>query len=96
MTDSVSDLHSGYIFIHEVFASQMKRVRKMVDFLIGKKCLVSFVFYYRCRPVQTPVFIGYGVFESVLVEQFLYELDGVVLKFVKIPNFVMLGKVADL
>ena len=68
MPDSVLYLHSGYILVHEIFPSEMERVRKMVDLLIGKKRLVSFVFNDRGRPVQTPVFICNGVFKPIFVE----------------------------
>lgn len=36
MAVAMSNLHFGDTFIHEIFASYMKRVRKVVDFLIGK------------------------------------------------------------
>jgi len=32
----MSDLHFGDAFVHQIFSSNMKRVRKMIDFLIGE------------------------------------------------------------
>jgi len=42
----MSDLHSGNIFVHEIFSGQMERIRKMIYLLIREKCLVNFVFDY--------------------------------------------------
>ena len=45
MTDSVPDLHPRNVFVHQVFASQMKRVGEMVNFLIGHQGLICLVLY---------------------------------------------------
>ena len=73
----------------------MKGVGKMVDFLVRKECLVDLVFDDGWWPVEGPILVGDGIFETVLIKKFLDKLDGIVLKLVEIADLVMLGKIAN-
>lgn len=96
MTDSVPDLHPRNVFVHQVFASQMKRVGEMVNFLIGHQGLICLVLYNWRRPINRPVFVCVGVLEAVFIQQTLYQLHRIPLKLVKIPYLVMFGHVAHI
>lgn len=96
MTHTVSNLHFGNALVHEILPGKMKRVGKVIDLLIGQECVVGLHLDDGGRPVKRPILVGVGPFETVLIQQLLYQLHCSVLELVEIADFVMFGHVAYL
>ena len=55
--DAVLGLHFGNGLIHEIFSGNMKRVWKMVYFLIWKEGMIDVSFDSTRRPINSPIFV---------------------------------------
>jgi len=71
MVMSVSDLHFGYAFVHEIFASYVETVGKVVYLLVWHYSLVDLIFNHRRGPIYCPVFTIACPFKPILYEQML-------------------------
>lgn len=96
MTHAVSNLHFGDALVHEVFASEVKGVGKVINLLVWQQCVVSLHLNDGRGPVQRPILVGTSPFETVLIQQLLYQLHCAVLELVEIADFIVFGHVAHL
>jgi hypothetical protein len=67
MGHSMSNLHFGDAFIHQILASEVKRIGEMVDLLIGEESMVGLHFDDGGGPVEGPILIGICPFETILI-----------------------------
>lgn len=88
------NLHFRNAFVHEIFSGEVKGVWEVIYFLVGHQGLIGLILYNWRWPVDSPILIGIGIFEPVLVQETFDEFHRAVLKLIKIPYFIMLGHVA--